>query len=168
MRPLAAAVAAAVLAGLRPRRAAARRLESSGPALDTSEDSAAERAQEASPARRRLRLAREALQGIDDAFVELFIENKGAAVRRELQRVIAALGSLPAIAAELAEEPGSVVDVDRMVPLLDDLSRKLALAVSWTREADDCWNESCGVQEIDEARTNYLEATDLLLQMETL
>lgn len=119
-------------------------------------------------AHKRVHLAREALQRIDDSFIDLFIEDKGAAVRRELQKVVKYLGPTPALARDLLTEPGPEIDFDLLQPLADRLGTSLALAVNWTYEADDCWNSACGVQTLDEARESYLEATSILLNIESL
>mmetsp|Transcript_122318 Transcript_122318/g.237926 ORF Transcript_122318/g.237926 Transcript_122318/m.237926 type:complete len:239 (+) Transcript_122318:100-816(+) len=116
------------------------------------------------PGRARILQARKELQHIDDDFVELFIEDKGAAVRKRLKKVSFDLGPLPALARQLVEEPD--IDVDKLMPLLDNLGSKLALAQSWTTEADNCWNSACNVQVIDEARDTMLDAIGILMLIE--
>ncbi|CAE8587524.1 unnamed protein product, partial [Polarella glacialis] len=119
------------------------------------------------PARRKVWLARKTLQRIDDLFLELMAEDKGAAVRLHLLEVINELGSLPKLAQELLDESSSM-DSDALLPLVDSLGTQLQYAVTWTSEGDDCWNASCNVQELDEARDSFLAAVDMLLQIESL
>ncbi|CAJ1359123.1 unnamed protein product [Effrenium voratum] len=119
-----------------------------------------------SPARQRVWTARKGLQAIDQVFVELLEEDRGAALRRELQKVIVALGPMEQLAQELVDEPGDVNDPDAVVAKTDALGRQLRLSVAWSNEADDCWNWSCNVQELDEARNCFLDAVDILLDLE--
>lgn len=120
------------------------------------------------PGRARLLWARHELQHIDDTYIELFAEDKGAGIRKSMKRVINELGPLPALARELAEDPTCNMDFDALMPLLDTLGSRFALATNWTIEADDCWNSSCNVQEIDEARESMLDAIGILMQIERL
>ncbi|CAE7878998.1 pmp6, partial [Symbiodinium sp. KB8] len=87
-------------------------------------------------------------------------EDRGQALRRELQKVIAELGPVTQLAQDLVEEPGRVNDSDAILALIDRLGRAFRLSVAWTSEADDCWNWSCNVQELDESRVSYLDAVD--------
>eukprot|EP00931_Biecheleriopsis_adriatica_P041963 TRINITY_DN23921_c0_g1_i1.p2 TRINITY_DN23921_c0_g1~~TRINITY_DN23921_c0_g1_i1.p2 ORF type:complete len:205 (-),score=57.16 TRINITY_DN23921_c0_g1_i1:119-733(-) len=119
-----------------------------------------------SASRKRIWHARKTLQAIDEAFLQLLEENRGFAVRRELQKVADDLGDLPKLARDLVDEPGKRNDFDDIVPLVDKLGYQLRLASTWTAEGDDCWNYSCNVQELDEARSCYLEAVDTLLELE--
>jgi len=120
------------------------------------------------PARERLTRARQMLQRVDDMFVELYNENGGASVRRELQKVVVNLGPIPALARALMEESQKEMDFEALLPLSDKLTTTLALAITWTQEADDCWNMPCAVQEIDEARNSYLQAVEYMLEIEQL
>eukprot|EP00971_Amphidinium_carterae_P071798 1419964-Amphidinium_carterae.1 len=97
------------------------------------------------------------------------IANRGTAagVRRELTRVQNELGQLPALARQLLEEEPEL-EFDTLQPHIDELGVKLPLAISWSSEADDCQNGSCAAQEVDEARENYLDATELLVKIEQL
>jgi len=112
--------------------------------------------------------ARLELQRIDDEFIDLIVEDKGAAVRRSLKQVVTDLGPLPALAIELTEDAEHEVNFDDLTPLIDSLGSRLALAMNWTIEADDCWNSSCSVQELDEARDAILDSIGLLMQIEKL
>eukprot|EP00439_Symbiodinium_sp_Y106_P018491 s423_g2.t1 len=47
-----------------------------------------------------------------------------------------------------------------------DVGERCVAVVAWTSEADDCWNWSCNVQELDESRVSYLDAVDVLLELE--
>mmetsp|Transcript_13864 Transcript_13864/g.25481 ORF Transcript_13864/g.25481 Transcript_13864/m.25481 type:complete len:243 (+) Transcript_13864:45-773(+) len=120
-------------------------------------------------ARARIRRAKLDLQNIDENLIELMIANRGTAegVRRELTRVMKELGQLPALARQLLEEEPDV-DFDALQPYIDELGVKLPLAISWSSEADECQNGSCAAQEVDEARENYLDATELLVKIEQL
>eukprot|EP00415_Alexandrium_ostenfeldii_P003644 UN3644 len=66
------------------------------------------------------------------------------------------------------EDPKREVDMDKLLPLTDSLGSELSLATNWTIEADDCWNSSCNVQELDEARDSMLNAVYTLMKMERL
>ncbi|CAK9073303.1 unnamed protein product [Durusdinium trenchii] len=123
-------------------------------------------APKSSPARQRIWRARKTLQAIDKLFVELLEEDRGQALRRELLKVISDLGPIEELAQALVEEPGVVNDPDAVLQKTDVLGRALRLSVAWSNEADDCWNWSCNVQELDEARSNYLDAIDILLDLE--
>lgn len=123
-------------------------------------------APEVSPARQRVWRARKTLQAIDQVFVELLEEDRGKALRREILKVIEDLGPAEQLAQDLVDEPGVVNDPDAVLQKTDALGRVLRLCVAWSNEADDCWNWSCNVQELDEARDNYLIAIDILMDLE--
>jgi len=165
--------AAFVLCGRPVRRAVARR----GPQREGSSAVSDELAklqeqrqppEEYSRTRRKLWMARQALQSIDDFFVDLLAEDNGSAIRLELQRVIQDLGRLPALLVEMIEEPGTNLEFEQVEPLVEELGKRLSLAVNWTLEADNCWNFSCGVARLDEARINIMSATDVLLRLEVV
>jgi len=120
------------------------------------------------PARDRVARARKDLQLIDDDYADLVAADKGAAVRKRIKRVVNDLGPLPNLAKELMEDPNRDVDMDKLLPLTDSLGSQLALATNWTIEADDCWNSSCNVQELDEARDSMLDAVYTLMKLERL
>lgn len=123
--------------------------------------------QGATSVRERIRQARLDLQKIDDAFIDLYDDNKGESVRRELLQVERNLGTRQTVVVDLAEaEPP--VDIDESQPLVDELFNKLTLTATWTSESDDCWNTPCAMERIDEARINLLDATSYLMFLERL
>jgi len=117
----------------------------------------------------KIRRAKLDLQNLDENLVDLMIQHRGTAegVRRELTRVMKELGKPALLARQLLDEEPDV-DFDALQPYVDELGVKLPLAISWTSEADDCQNGSCAAQEVDEARENYLDATEMLIKMEQL
>lgn len=160
---------AALLAALQPRAPAARAIMSvTARGREFEADREGSAVAQRQPARVRLTRARQDLQLIDDDYADLIAEDKGAAVRKRIKRVVNDLGPLNDLAIEIMEDPKREVDMDKLLPLTDNLGSQLSLATNWTIEADDCWNSSCNVQELDEARDSMLDAVYTLMKLERL